>query len=217
MEEAESSPGPARRRVDSKHLLVDAALEVIETKGVNALRIDELAASVGVTKGSLYWHFKDRDDLIRAALEEQLRRMGVGSTLDQASSAIEDSSNIVDYLTRIEATLTDPYDPEQVEQRWRRLELLASTRHDPSLSQVMREVTARTHEAWTILMRDAQARGILRSGIEPAAVAVALSAISLGSNVISVLGDEAPSRDEWFGLLAFLIAALAPERSDETG
>lgn len=207
----------SRKRVDSKALLVDAALEVIETKGVNALRIDELAASVGVTKGSLYWHFKDRDDLIRAALGEQLRRMGVGSTLDQASSAIEDSSNIVDYLTRIEAALTDPYDPEQVEQRWRRLELLASTRHDPSLSQVMREVTARTHEAWTTLMRDAQARGILRDGIEPAAVAVALSAISLGSNVISVLGDEAPSRDEWFGLLAFLIAALAPERSDETG
>lgn len=57
-----------RGRVGSKELLIAAALEVIESRGVNALRLDELAASVGVTKGSLYWHFKDRDDLIRAAL-----------------------------------------------------------------------------------------------------------------------------------------------------
>ena len=206
-----------RSRVGSKELLVAAALEVLETKGVNALRIDELASSVGVTKGSLYWHFKDRDDLIRAALEEQLRRMGVENTLDEASIAIEDYSNIGDYLLRIEPALTDPFDAEQVELRWRRLELLAATRHDPELAEMMREVTLRTHVAWTAVMRDAQEKGILRPGIDPAAVAVALSAIALGSNVISVLGDAGPSRDEWFGLMAFLIAALAPGKAGESG
>lgn len=206
-----------RTRVGSKELLIAAALEVIESRGVNALRLDELAASVGVTKGSLYWHFKDRDDLIRAALEEQLRRMGMASTLDQASAAIDESSGIADYLSRIEAALTDPYDPSQVEQRWRRLELLASTRHDPNVARVVREVTARTHHSWTALMRDAQARGILRPDVDPAAVAVALSAIALGSNVISVLGDEAPARDDWFGLLAFLISALASGKAGESG
>jgi AcrR family transcriptional regulator len=41
------------------------SLEVIARKG-GRFRIEELARELGVTKGSFYWHFKDREDFVRS-------------------------------------------------------------------------------------------------------------------------------------------------------
>ena len=131
--------GERRGRVDSKMLLIDAALEVIENEGVNALRLDAIAASVGVTKGSLYWHFKDRDDLIRAALHEQMRRL-TESSMSGVSEALASSKNLGAYLLQVQSVVADPYNEAEVVQRWRRLELLVAARQDPDLSKAMREI-----------------------------------------------------------------------------
>jgi AcrR family transcriptional regulator len=40
------------------------ALDVLARDGEAKLRIDRLAQDLGVTKGSFYWHFKDRDDFV---------------------------------------------------------------------------------------------------------------------------------------------------------
>ena len=46
----------------------EAALQLIAEKGLGALTVDALAARLGVTKGSFYWHFAGRADLLAAAL-----------------------------------------------------------------------------------------------------------------------------------------------------
>ena len=40
------------------------ALDVLAKDGGAKLRIDRLVKDLGVTKGSFYWHFKDRDDFV---------------------------------------------------------------------------------------------------------------------------------------------------------
>lgn len=47
---------------------LDAALETLERDGVDKIRVERLAKELGVTKGSFYWHFKDRDDLLESLL-----------------------------------------------------------------------------------------------------------------------------------------------------
>lgn len=44
------------------------ALEMIADEGVNALAVEALARRLGVTKGSFYWHFRNREALLQAAL-----------------------------------------------------------------------------------------------------------------------------------------------------
>lgn len=48
---------------------IDAGLLAIAEHGVDAVRVERLAAALGVTKGSFYWHFKDRNALLAALLE----------------------------------------------------------------------------------------------------------------------------------------------------
>jgi AcrR family transcriptional regulator len=38
--------------------------------GVEAVRVEKLARALHVTKGSFYWHFKDREELLEALLRE---------------------------------------------------------------------------------------------------------------------------------------------------
>lgn len=44
------------------------ALEMMAQEGVAALAVEALARRLGVTKGSFYWHFKNREALLQAAL-----------------------------------------------------------------------------------------------------------------------------------------------------
>lgn len=60
----------AGKQLLSRHDWVRAALEALGEGGVGAVAVDRLARRVGATRGSFYWHFKDRDELVDAALAE---------------------------------------------------------------------------------------------------------------------------------------------------
>ncbi|MBN6037807.1 TetR/AcrR family transcriptional regulator [Amycolatopsis sp. 195334CR] len=46
-----------------------AALRALANGGVAAVSVDALAGELGITRGSFYWHFKDRSALLVAAME----------------------------------------------------------------------------------------------------------------------------------------------------
>ncbi|BAL25051.1 transcriptional regulator, TetR family [Azoarcus sp. KH32C] len=48
---------------------VQAATEVLAEEGISGLRVEVLAKRLKVTKGSFYWHFQDRRDLLMAVLQ----------------------------------------------------------------------------------------------------------------------------------------------------
>ena len=48
---------------------IDAATGVLVDEGIDHVRVDVLAGQLGVTRGSFYWHFRDREDLLRRVLQ----------------------------------------------------------------------------------------------------------------------------------------------------
>lgn len=64
--------GTGPKRLDEPTLTAadwaEAALQLIAEAGLSALTVDALARRLGVTKGSFYWHFKGRQELMAAAL-----------------------------------------------------------------------------------------------------------------------------------------------------
>lgn len=48
---------------------IEAALVALGERGVDGVRVERLARALGVTKGSFYWHFRDRGDLLGAVLD----------------------------------------------------------------------------------------------------------------------------------------------------
>jgi TetR/AcrR family transcriptional repressor of nem operon len=54
---------------ESKIKLLNAALQVIRTKGYSATRIEDVCEAAGLTKGSFFHHFKSKEELALAAAE----------------------------------------------------------------------------------------------------------------------------------------------------
>ena len=62
-----STRNPQRTALD-RDAWIQGALGVVAADGMDGLRVETLAKKLGVTKGSFYWHFKDRRDLLDAVL-----------------------------------------------------------------------------------------------------------------------------------------------------
>lgn len=59
---------PARVALD-REAWIKGAIAILAEHGAERLRVEVLAKRLGVTKGSFYWHFKDRRDLLDSVLE----------------------------------------------------------------------------------------------------------------------------------------------------
>jgi AcrR family transcriptional regulator len=78
---------------------VDVALRALAVGGLGALSVEKLATELGATKGSFYWHFKDRSALIEAALAEWERRDT--DQLIERASAIDNPRERLRWLFRV--------------------------------------------------------------------------------------------------------------------
>jgi AcrR family transcriptional regulator len=66
------------------------AIRIFVEEGVEAVRITRLATALDVTRGSFYWHFKDRDDLMGGLVafwKEKNTTALVGATAEASSLA----------------------------------------------------------------------------------------------------------------------------------
>jgi AcrR family transcriptional regulator len=52
--------------------LLAAALRVFAERGYQKAGVDEIAAAAGYSKGALYWHFSDKEELLSALIEERI-------------------------------------------------------------------------------------------------------------------------------------------------
>ena len=66
------APKFQRRAEDRPREICAAALQVFGEKGFAAARLDEIARRAGVSKGTLYLYFKDKEDLFRAVVRDTI-------------------------------------------------------------------------------------------------------------------------------------------------
>jgi AcrR family transcriptional regulator len=55
--------------VESRRRILDAAVEIAGERGYEGTSIAAVSAKCGLPASSIYWHFKDKDDLIAAVIE----------------------------------------------------------------------------------------------------------------------------------------------------
>jgi AcrR family transcriptional regulator len=94
---------------------VQAATAMLVDQGVDAVRVDVLARQLGVTRGSFYWHFKDRDHLLRALLQAWREQ-----TTEILTRRLEGASN--DAMAQLRDVLSLPHRGRSA-QRAARIEL----------------------------------------------------------------------------------------------
>ena len=74
MAKTDKSEQPKRRQrrpdgEQSRNRILDAATEIAAERGYEGTSIGAVSAKCGLPASSIYWHFKDKDDLIAAVIE----------------------------------------------------------------------------------------------------------------------------------------------------
>ena len=77
------------RRADARpDELAQAALELCSERGVHATRVADVAERAGVTVGTVYRYFRDKDALIEAALRTAVGPSGQGDVPDRPGATL---------------------------------------------------------------------------------------------------------------------------------
>ena len=167
---------PPRQRL-SREAWATAGLRALSSGGVAAVAVEPLAAALGTTKGSFYWHFSDREELVRAALELW--------ELEQTSAVIDQLSTVADPRERLRRLLTliltHPDGPDPVAQLFR------DVAH-PEVAAAVRRVTARRID---FVASELQGTGMARAEARRRA-AVAVAAYVGWWQLNAVLPQDAP-------------------------
>ncbi|WP_242043553.1 TetR/AcrR family transcriptional regulator [Leptolyngbya sp. FACHB-671] len=94
---------------------IDLGLKVLAEKGVESVRVEPMAQLLNVTKGSFYWHFKNREELLEAILQDWVSRE-TDSIIEQVEVAGGDASTKLLYL--FELAIQDDGQVEHAIRSW---------------------------------------------------------------------------------------------------
>ena len=81
---------------ETRNLILDAAETVFNDKGVARTSLAEIATAAGVTRGAIYWHFKNKADLFHAMLERV--EMPIDEMIEQLET--ENSDDALSFVHR---------------------------------------------------------------------------------------------------------------------
>lgn len=79
---------------------IDAAFKTLIESGVSSVHVEALAKRLGVTKGSFYWHFKDRTELLDAVLEKWRDQFVIAKVEDLGGDSRKRLINLLDVVPR---------------------------------------------------------------------------------------------------------------------
>ncbi len=86
-----TKPGRPLKPLITKEAAITAAIDLVDREGLDGLSVQAVARVMNVTAPSLYYHFKDKDELLQLVARALLREVGQQSheTTDWEERAVE--------------------------------------------------------------------------------------------------------------------------------
>ena len=106
---------------------VDAGLRALATGGPDAVRIEPLARTLGVTRGGFYWHFEDRQALL-VELLDAWERLSVDEVMERVDREGGDAHAKLRRLSRLAASSDEPLTIDLAVRDWARRDATAADR-----------------------------------------------------------------------------------------
>jgi len=134
-----STPASQRQRVratDSKERIFEAAMTLLGTRAPEAVSVDQIAAAAGVSKGTVYYNFGSKDELISQILD-----FGAQKLMDELSRAAAGPQPYLALKHMVEFAMDFVASYPAFVQLWMQEQLRADDTSDFSTTTLHRQVT----------------------------------------------------------------------------
>jgi AcrR family transcriptional regulator len=158
--------------MSTKSHILQVAIELFNSSGTAAISTNHIAAAAQISPGNLYYHYRNKEEIIRAIAEQMIKNWGeiwhkatlVDRTIENIKSTIKQNFGIL------------------VTYRFFFRELIPLLEHDPTLKQRYQSIRLQRTEELQMLLLQYAADGILRQPENPEDFRMLITASMLVNN-----------------------------------
>jgi AcrR family transcriptional regulator len=175
-------------------LLLDTAVELLDTVPLEGLTTMMVLERCGVSIGSLYHHYEDISDLIEQAVVHRYSR-----NLKASLQAVRDllgSSDAAEFKLRVEQILDESIKPERRPNRLERIEVLGALRDRPRLVARIARAQQEITDEQAALFAEFQQRGWTRPDVDPGTISAFVQAVIVG-RIVDDVSERPIDHDQW--------------------
>jgi AcrR family transcriptional regulator len=175
--------------------LVKTAADLFLRRGYGRVSVRELAAACGMTTGAIYARFRNKAEMLVAAIEERMESEMEFGSRHQSAKAIGRGATEPGILERFLLENIEN-SPSRAALRALLLEGAAAARRDRDVRAVLQEEQLDHLRWWSEIYRDWQRGQGIDSTIDAASIVQLLWAAELGFGILEAYGiDPPPPRD----------------------
>jgi AcrR family transcriptional regulator len=144
----------------TRERILATALQLFNESGTGAVSTNHIADALGISPGNLYYHFRNKEEIIRALFEQQFARWDEVYTLPD-----DRMPTLADLQQLVRATFVTAW-----EYRFMYRELIALLRRDEQLHRRWVDIRTRGFAGFRELVELFVAAGVLHTPGDPSAV-----------------------------------------------
>jgi AcrR family transcriptional regulator len=177
-------------------LIVDSAVQLVKKKGIAEFHIDDLLEATGLTRGAIYHHFENVDQVLESALLA-IYVEGVNGNIAQVRQTLASATTFDEFRDGIvEANRLYVKNAKLRELRKLRAHAMARTATSSDLAASLSREQQKLTDEYVVVITEAQRRGWVQEDLDVNSLAVFIQAYSFGI-IIDDVSETHIKHDSW--------------------
>lgn len=176
-------------KTEVKEKIVQAAITTFSKYGYDKTRMDDIAESANLGKGTLYLYFKSKEELFYAISENSIKELKeqLSKLFSKKEDLVQDAEKFYDQYRNL------IHDSEKVS-----FEMIAESSHNPKLRKALYEQRMKVYDIVIDYLRRQIEKGFFRKDMDVNAIASGLVALYDGLTISKLLGiSEYYNKKAW--------------------
>ena len=184
----------------TRDLIVATAATIMKEKGVGALHIDDILEQTELSRGALYHHFKNVDEIIESALLSTYAE-GINANIDFVRNVLASAKTADEFRKGVfAANVAYAHNQQLREVRKLRAHAMATTATAEALREALAREQQRLTDEYIQVISEAQKNGWVRASLDPLALATFIQAYSFGF-IVDDVSESHVEADKWVAII----------------
>ncbi len=198
----------ARTIHPTKEKLIATMVSLMDENALSNIQVDDVLRESNISKGSLYHHFENFDELVEAALIQRFA-YGVDISIELVSGAVNGALTAEEFVAKIIEVTTITQGRERSKFRLERARVIGLSVNSPRLLQHLEAEQDRLTAAMADVVREAQEKGWVSKTYDAQTIAVFMQAYTLGRVIDDVASsNQHVDSEDWNNVVNAAVKSL---------
>jgi AcrR family transcriptional regulator len=192
----------------TKEKLIATMVSLMEEHALSNIQVDDVLRESNISKGSLYHHFENFEDLVESALIARFAS-SVDISIELVGHVVHDAKSAEEFVKKIIEVTTVTQGRERSKFRLERARVIGLSVNSPNLLRALEQEQDRLTIAMADIVREAQEKGWVSKAFDAKTIAVFIQAYTLGRVIDDVASNyQHIESDDWNNVVNAAVKSL---------